>query len=102
MKKILSILLFISLALNSNAQLLWKISGNGQEKPSYILGTHHLAPLSIKDSIAGLPQAVEGTTQVYGEVVMSDMITRVYAGDATKYDDGRRHHSPETFYPGTI
>ena len=55
MKKILSILLFISLALNSNAQLLWKISGNGQEKPSYILGTHHLAPLSIKDSIAGLP-----------------------------------------------
>ena len=75
MKKILSILLFISLALNSNAQLLWKISGNGQEKPSYILGTHHLAPLSIKDSIAGLPQAVEGTTQVYGEVVMSDMMS---------------------------
>ena len=54
MKKILSILLFISLALNSNAQLLWKISGNGQEKTSYILGTHHLAPLSIKESIAGL------------------------------------------------
>ena len=75
MKKILSILLFISLALNSNAQLLWKISGNGQEKTSYILGTHHLAPLSIKDSIAGLPQAVEGTTQVYGEVVMSDMMS---------------------------
>lgn len=58
MKKILGILLFIGLALNVNAQLLWKISGNGQEKPSYILGTHHLAPLSIKDSIAGLPQAI--------------------------------------------
>lgn len=54
MKKILGVLLFIGLALNANAQLLWKISGNGQEKPSYILGTHHLAPLSIKDSIAGL------------------------------------------------
>lgn len=75
MKKILSILLFIGLALNANAQLLWKISGNGQEKPSYILGTHHLAPLSIKDSIAGLPQAMDGTTQVYGEVVMSDMMS---------------------------
>lgn len=73
MKKILGILLFIGLALNANAQLLWKISGNGQEKPSYILGTHHLAPLSIKDSIAGLPQAVDGTTQVYGEVVMTEM-----------------------------
>ena len=99
MKKILSILLFISLALNSNAQLLWKISGNGQEKPSYILGTHHLAPLSIKDSIAGLPQAVEGIRR--SSHVRYD-VTRVYAGDATKYDDGRRHHSPETFYPGTI
>lgn len=79
MKKILGILLFIGIALNANAQLLWKISGNGQEKPSYILGTHHLAPLSIKDSIAGLPQAVEGTQQVYGEVVMSDMASPEFA-----------------------
>lgn len=75
MKKILGILLFIGIALNVNAQLLWKISGNGQEKPSYILGTHHLVPLSIKDSIAGLPQAIDGTAQVYGEVVMSEAMS---------------------------
>lgn len=75
MKKILGILLFIGIALNANAQLLWKISGKGQEKPSYILGTHHLVPLSIKDSIAGLPQAIDGTAQVYGEVVMSEAMS---------------------------
>ena len=75
MKKILGILLFIGIALNANAQLLWKISGNGQEKPSYILGTHHLVPLSIKDSIAGLPQAIDGTAQVYGEVIMSEAMS---------------------------
>ena len=75
MKKILGILLFIGIALNANAQLLWKISGNGQEKPSYILGTHHLVPLRIKDSIAGLPQAIDGTAQVYGEVVMSEAMS---------------------------
>lgn len=75
MKKILGIILFISITLNVNAQLLWKISGNGLEKPSYIFGTHHLAPLSIKDSIADLPQAIEGTTQVYGEVIMADMMS---------------------------
>lgn len=75
MKKILSILLWIGIALNADAQLLWKISGNGQEKPSYILGTHHLAPLSIKDSIAGLPQALDGTAQVYGELVMSEAMS---------------------------
>lgn len=30
----------ISLSLSGNAQLLWKISGNGLEKPSYLFGTH--------------------------------------------------------------
>ena len=52
MKKLLGILLFISIALSANAQLLWKVSGKGLEKPSYIFGTYHLSPLSIKDSIA--------------------------------------------------
>lgn len=84
MKKILGILLFISLALNANAQLLWKISGNGLEKPSYIFGTHHLAPLSIKDSIAAMPQALSETTQVYGEVVMSEMMTPAFMQEMQK------------------
>ena len=57
MKKLLGILLFISIALSANAQLLWKVSGKGLEKPSYIFGTYHLSPLSIKDSIAAMPQA---------------------------------------------
>lgn len=51
--------MLLSLALGVRAQLLWKVSGNGLEKPSYIMGTHHLAPLSITDSIASLPQAME-------------------------------------------
>lgn len=84
MKKILGILLFISLALNANAQLLWKISGNGLEKPSYVFGTHHLAPLSIKDSIAAMPQALNETSQVYGEVVMADMMTPTFMQEMQK------------------
>ena len=73
MKKLLGILLFISIALSANAQLLWKVSGKGLEKPSYIFGTYHLSPLSIKDSIA-----MNETTQVYGEVVMSEMATPAF------------------------
>ena len=34
------IALFIS--LSANAQLFWKVSGNGLTKPSYLFGTHHL------------------------------------------------------------
>lgn len=78
MKKFLGLLLLISFALSANAQLLWKVSGNGLQKPSYIFGTYHLSPLSIKDSIAAMPQAINETSQVYGEVVMSDMMTPAF------------------------
>lgn len=63
-----------AVALGAQAQLLWKVSGNGLQKPSYIFGTYHLAPLSTKDSIAALPQAMQDAQQVYGEVVMADMM----------------------------
>ncbi len=84
MKKILGILLFISITLNANAQLLWKISGKGLEKPSYIFGTYHLSPLSIKDSIASMPQAIKETSQVYGEIVMSDMTSPTFLQNAQR------------------
>lgn len=84
MKKILGIILLLSLGLNVNAQLLWKISGKGLEKPSYIFGTHHLAPISIKDSIASMPQAISETAQVYGEVIMSEMTTPAFMQEMQK------------------
>ena len=52
--------------------LLWKVSGNGLEKPSYILGTHHLAHVRFVDSIPGLRAAIENTEQTVGELLMSD------------------------------
>lgn len=73
MKKIIGTLFFIYLALSANAQLLWKVSGNGLEKPSYIFGTHHLASYSILEKIEGLMPAFDATSQVVGELKMSDM-----------------------------
>jgi len=75
MKRNLLILFVACLALNVNAQLLWKVSGKGLSKPSYILGTHHLAPLSIIDSIKGLQTAFDATTQIIGELNMSEVQT---------------------------
>lgn len=74
MKKTLALVILLCIALGVQAQLLWKISGNGLDRPSYVMGTHHLAPLSIKDSIAGMKQAMDETQQVYGELVMEDMM----------------------------
>ncbi len=47
MKKITAIFLLAMISLASAAQkknnsLLWKISGNGLEKPSYLFGTMHM------------------------------------------------------------
>ena len=74
--KLMMILAFLlSFFLNGNAQLLYKISGNGLNEPSYIIGTYHLAPVSFADSIPGLKQAMDATQQVYGEVVTADMMS---------------------------
>lgn len=73
MKKLLFTLAAGFLAITANAQLLWKVSGNELATPSYILGTHHLAPLSILDSIQGYQEAFESTAQVVGELDMSLM-----------------------------
>lgn len=71
MKKILFTVVLSIFAITVNAQLLWKISGNGLESPSYVFGTHHVAPLSICDSIKGFDKAFKGTRQLYGELDMN-------------------------------
>lgn len=73
MKSFIGAVIFICVALSANAQLLWKVSGNGLNSPSYILGTHHLASLSITDSIIGLQKAMDEAQQFYGELKMSEM-----------------------------
>lgn len=55
------------------AQLLWKISGADLAKPSYVVGTYHLAPVSFADSIPGLAAALDEVEQVYGELDMSEL-----------------------------
>ena len=64
--------LIIALAFygSANAQLLYKISGNGLKSPSYIVGTYHLAPASFADEIKGMSDAFAAVEQVYGEVDM--------------------------------
>lgn len=66
--------LFLALAFygSANAQLLYKISGNGLKSPSYIVGTYHLAPASFADEIKGMQDAFAAVEQVYGEVDMLD------------------------------
>lgn len=74
MKK-LFVTLFLGMAVcaGANAQLLYKISCKNLEKPSYIIGTHHLANVGFVQKISEVKTALTETDQVYGELVMSDM-----------------------------
>lgn len=75
MKRILLSIFVLCLAvLGMQAQLLWKVeSPSGNVGPSYIVGTYHLAPGTMTDSIAGLRQALAETEQMYGELEMGAM-----------------------------
>lgn len=75
-------LLFVSLVLvgnfGLNAQLLWKISGKGLKKPSYILGTHYLIPLVYIDSIKQVYKSFNECDLVVGEVVTNAIEAQTY------------------------
>ena len=66
-----SLILALAFYGSANAQLLYKISGNGLKAPSYIVGTYHLAPAAFADDIKGMSEAFAAVEQVYGEVDMS-------------------------------
>ena len=68
MKSFIGAVIFICVALSANAQLLWKVSGNGLSSPSYIMGTNHLAPLSVKDGITGLQKAMDETPSSHRKI----------------------------------
>lgn len=71
---IVFVMLTILFATPANAQLLWKITGNGLSKPSYLLGTMHYAPAHFIDSIQGLRAVMAEVEQIYGEDFSSDTI----------------------------
>ncbi|MBS1620690.1 MAG: TraB/GumN family protein [Bacteroidetes bacterium] len=58
----------------NNKALLWKISGNGLSKPSYLFGTIHM--LCEEDAILSdsLKMAIQNCDDVYLEIKMDDLI----------------------------
>lgn len=56
-----------------NAQLLYKITGRDAKGASYIMGSHHVAPVSVLDSIQGFDKAMDDVEAVYGEVIQSEL-----------------------------
>jgi uncharacterized protein YbaP (TraB family) len=71
-KNILFVCLLLSFSA-TQAQLLWKVSGNGLKHPSYLFGTHHLIPIQFLDSVPGLYKAFNASNVVVGEMLTSNV-----------------------------
>ena len=76
MKRLSLIIAVLTIALASQAQLLWKVSGNGLGRPSYIFGTHHMAPASMLDQIAGINAGIDGCDIVVGEIEKDSLMSQ--------------------------
>ena len=90
MKKIL-FLVFGIFSIFNQAQplekaLLWKISGNGLEKPSYIFGTIHATCDATLD--AATLKALEETKQLYLEIDMDDPMLQMQMMQGIAMKDG--------------
>lgn len=72
-KFFITIFLVLFYIVGVHAQLLYKISGNNLPRPSYIIGTHHLANVGFVNKIKGVNDALTNTEQVYGELVWDNM-----------------------------
>lgn len=71
-RKLLALASLALLTVSSlSAQIFYKIEGNGLTAPSYIFGTHHLAPLSVIDEIPGCRDIFKSADQVIGEIDMT-------------------------------
>ena len=68
MKQILVSFICALAVLTANAQFLFRISGGGLEKPSYILGTIHTLPGTVLDSIPEYLEAEAQCQQFYAEL----------------------------------
>ena len=73
MRKLLMIVSAMIISLAANAQVLYKISGNGLKKPSYVIGTCHVVKASFLDTIPGANRVISDVEQVYGELDMRHM-----------------------------
>ncbi|MEO6904875.1 MAG: TraB/GumN family protein, partial [Ginsengibacter sp.] len=60
---------------NNDNSLLWKVSGNGLQKPSFLFGTFHLLCKGDIHFSAQLKKAVNVSDKIYMEMDMDDPST---------------------------
>lgn len=69
-KSLLTVAVTFAAVTSASAQVLYKVEGNGLAAPSYIFGTHHLAPISVIEEF-GAATPFKEASQIVGEIDMT-------------------------------
>ena len=75
-KTIITALLFMAAIVTTKAQFIFRISGGGLEKPSYILGSIHVLSGDLLDSIPAFLEAENQCQQLFVESDVTDQQNR--------------------------
>lgn len=62
-------------AQKSDESLLWRVSGNGLAKPSYLFGTFHLMGSEYIDSLSMVKARFDSANTLIGELVLDNSMT---------------------------
>ena len=73
MKKLFIFISALFVVSSVSAQVLYKISGNGLTKPSYIMGTYHYADGSYVEKVKGLEKVFGEVEQFCGELSIEEI-----------------------------
>ena len=78
--------------------LLWKVSGNGLIKPSYLFGTYHFLSNGFIDTIQAVKKAYAASDAVVGELIIDTSIQRPMMEAAMLKGTTLHNELPDTLY----
>lgn len=79
-----------ALEISSTSALLWKISGNGLLKPSYIFGTMHILCADDAKLNDSLKNVIKNCDEIYFEIDMTDMMGMLGAMKYMRMNDDKK------------
>ncbi len=93
----------ILFAQNTNQEnsLLWKVSGNGLNKPSYLFGTYHFLSSGFVDTMQAVKKAYSASDAVVGELVIDSTIQRPMMEASVLQGTTLQKLLPDTVYSKT-
>jgi len=73
-KIFMTVLVTLFFIVSAQAQLLWKVSGNGLTKPSYLFGTHHLIEKDQLKDFDKIQDLAGNSDVVVGEMIIDNSL----------------------------